>query len=145
VHSAAFKLRTVIWDFAGDPIPDALLEDTAPLAEAAPPDVAELLAEEEVGALQLRALRLLHVRALPVDRTGLRFPHAAGVTIGRVCRSFPMPVQTVPDRRSLVARLCLDPRLVQAPESDLGDETRKALSSEASEQFTSHTENYGQA
>ena len=25
--SAGFKLRTVIWDFAGEPIPDALLED----------------------------------------------------------------------------------------------------------------------
>jgi hypothetical protein len=32
--SAAFKLRTVIWDFAGEPIPDSLLENIAPLAEA---------------------------------------------------------------------------------------------------------------
>ena len=32
--SADFKLRTVIWDFAGEPIPDALLEDIAPLAES---------------------------------------------------------------------------------------------------------------
>ena len=35
--SAGFKLRTVIWDFAGKPIPEALLKDIAPLAEAAPP------------------------------------------------------------------------------------------------------------
>jgi uncharacterized repeat protein (TIGR03843 family) len=72
--SAAFKLRTVIWDFAGEPIPDALLEDIAPLAEAAPPEVAELLDNEEVTALQHRVQRLLHARVLPVDRTGMRYP-----------------------------------------------------------------------
>ncbi|CAI3804076.1 SCO1664 family protein [Pseudarthrobacter sp. MM222] len=72
--SAAFKLRTVIWDFAGDPIPDALLEDIAPLAEAAPPGVAELLDDAEVAALQQRVQRLLHARVLPVDRTGMRYP-----------------------------------------------------------------------
>ena len=57
--SAAFKLRTVIWDFAGEPIPDALLEDIAPLAEAVPPEVAELLDDDEVTALQRRVQRLL--------------------------------------------------------------------------------------
>jgi uncharacterized repeat protein (TIGR03843 family) len=72
--SARFKLRTVIWDFAGDPIPKALLEDIAPLAEAAPPEVAELLDDEEVDALQHRVQRLLHARVLPVDRTGRRYP-----------------------------------------------------------------------
>ena len=72
--SAAFKLRTVIWDFAGEPIPDALLEDIAPLAEAAPPEVAELLDDDEVTALQRRVQRLLHARVLPVDRTGMRYP-----------------------------------------------------------------------
>ena len=72
--SASFKLRTVIWDFAGEPIPDALLEDIAPLAEAAPPEVAELLDDDEVTALQRRVQRLLHARVLPVDRTGMRYP-----------------------------------------------------------------------
>ena len=72
--SAAFKLRTVIWDFAGEPIPDALLEDIAPLAEAVPPEVAELLDDDEVTALQRRVQRLLHARVLPVDRTGMRYP-----------------------------------------------------------------------
>jgi uncharacterized repeat protein (TIGR03843 family) len=72
--SAGFKLRTVIWDFAGDPIPKALLEDIAPLAEAAPPEVAELLDDEEVDALQHRVQRLLHARVLPADRTGMRYP-----------------------------------------------------------------------
>jgi uncharacterized repeat protein (TIGR03843 family) len=72
--SAAFKLRTVIWDFAGEPIPEALLEDIAPLAEATPPEVAELLADDEVAALKHRVQRLLHAQVLPVDRTGMRYP-----------------------------------------------------------------------
>jgi uncharacterized repeat protein (TIGR03843 family) len=72
--SASFKLRTVIWDFAGEPIPDALLEDIAPLAEAAPTQVAELLDDDEVTALQHRVKRLLHEGMLPVDRTGMRYP-----------------------------------------------------------------------
>ncbi|MEV7134101.1 SCO1664 family protein [Arthrobacter sp. NPDC093128] len=72
--SAAFKLRTVIWDFAGESIPDALLEDIAPLADAAPPEVAGLLDVEEVTALQRRVQRLLRAGVLPVDRTGMRYP-----------------------------------------------------------------------
>jgi uncharacterized repeat protein (TIGR03843 family) len=72
--SASFKLRTVIWDFAGEPIPDALLEDIAPLAEGAPPEVAELLDDIEVAALQHRVQRLLREGVLPVDRTGMRYP-----------------------------------------------------------------------
>ena len=72
--SAGFKLRTVIWDFAGDSIPEALLEDITPLAEAVPAEVAELLDDAEVTALQRRVRRLLHERVLPVDRTGMRYP-----------------------------------------------------------------------
>ena len=72
--AAHFKLRTVIWDFAGEPIPDALLDDIAPLAQAVPPDVAELLDDLEVAALRLRVKRLLRERVLPVDDTGMRYP-----------------------------------------------------------------------
>jgi uncharacterized repeat protein (TIGR03843 family) len=72
--SADFKLRTVIWDFAGDPIPEALLEDIAPLAGAAPPGLAALLDDDEVASLQRRVQRLLHAGVLPVDRTGTRYP-----------------------------------------------------------------------
>ena len=72
--SAAFKLRTVIWDFAGEPIPDALLADLAALAEAVPSELAELLDDAEVAALQRRVLRMLQARVLPVDRTGMRYP-----------------------------------------------------------------------
>ena len=72
--SADFKLRTVIWDFAGDPIPQALLTDIAPLARDVPADIAELLDDVEVTALQHRVERLLRQRVLPVDRTGTRYP-----------------------------------------------------------------------
>jgi uncharacterized repeat protein (TIGR03843 family) len=72
--SAPFKLRTVIWDFAGEPIPGALLEDVIPLAEAVPAEVAELLDDAEVAALQRRARRVLHDGVLPVDHTGMRYP-----------------------------------------------------------------------
>jgi uncharacterized repeat protein (TIGR03843 family) len=72
--SAGFKLRTVIWDFAGAPIPAALLEDITALAEAVPPEVADLLDDAEVAALQRRVQRFLLSGTLPVDRTGMRHP-----------------------------------------------------------------------
>jgi uncharacterized repeat protein (TIGR03843 family) len=72
--SAGYKLRTVIWDFAGESIPNTLLEDIAPLAEEVPPELSELLDDDEVTALQRRVQRLLRERVLPVDRTGLRYP-----------------------------------------------------------------------
>lgn len=72
--SAAFKLRTVIWDFAGDPIPEALLGDISPLATTVPPDLAALLDDAEVAALQRRVQRMLQEGVLPVDRTGMRYP-----------------------------------------------------------------------
>ncbi|GAC1452443.1 MAG: SCO1664 family protein [Pseudarthrobacter sp.] len=72
--SAPFKLRTVIWDFAGEPIPGALLEDIIPLADTVPAEVAELLDGAEVAALQRRVRRVLHDGVLPVDHTGMRYP-----------------------------------------------------------------------
>jgi uncharacterized repeat protein (TIGR03843 family) len=72
--STDFKLRTVIWDFAAEPIPAALLEDMMPLADAVPPDVADLLDDAEVTALQRRVRRLLHEGVLPVDHNGRRYP-----------------------------------------------------------------------
>ncbi|MCU1574696.1 MAG: phosphatidylinositol kinase [Micrococcaceae bacterium] len=72
--AADFKLRTVIWDFAREPIPARLLQDMAPLAEAVPGNVAELLDDAEVTALQRRVQRLLRDGVLPVDRTGRRYP-----------------------------------------------------------------------
>ena len=72
--SAAFKLRTVIWDSAGEPIPAALRADITPLAESVPAELAELLDDDEVTALHRRVQRMLVAGVLPVDRTGMRYP-----------------------------------------------------------------------
>ena len=45
-----FKLRTVIWEFAGESLPDALVAACCALVEAVPADVAELLDDDEVEA-----------------------------------------------------------------------------------------------
>ncbi|WP_426226523.1 hypothetical protein [Pseudarthrobacter sp. DSP2-3-2b1] len=72
--SAPFKLRTVIWDFAGEPIPAALLEDITPLTADVPAEMAELLDDAEVAALKRRVQRVLHDGVLPMDHTGRRYP-----------------------------------------------------------------------
>lgn len=72
--SAEFKLRTVIWDFAGEPIDDDLLGRVAALAEAVPIPLAALLAEDEIDALRRRAGQLVTDGALPHDETGRRYP-----------------------------------------------------------------------
>ncbi|WP_370281151.1 SCO1664 family protein [Pseudarthrobacter sp. NamE2] len=72
--SAGFKLRTVIWDFAGEPIPRALLDDIAPLAGGVPAELAELLDPVEIRALQRRVRRMLLEQVLPADPTGMRYP-----------------------------------------------------------------------
>ncbi|HET7725589.1 MAG TPA: SCO1664 family protein [Propionibacteriaceae bacterium] len=72
--AADFKLRTVIWDFAGDAIPDEDLAAIEPLATSVPRILSALLSRDEVEALQLRVRRLLATRVLPVDTTGRRVP-----------------------------------------------------------------------
>ncbi|WP_309125150.1 SCO1664 family protein [Kocuria sp.] len=72
--AAESKLRTVVWDFGGEPVPEQLLHDIAPLADTAPPELADLLGAREVAALQERVRRLLEHPVLPVDRTGRRIP-----------------------------------------------------------------------
>jgi uncharacterized repeat protein (TIGR03843 family) len=72
--SAGFKLRTVIWDFAGEAIPAALLEDIAPLAHAVPSGLSEVVDAAEAAALQRRARRILKDGVLPVNLTGMRYP-----------------------------------------------------------------------
>lgn len=72
--SPEFKLRTVIWDFGGEPIPSTLLDGLAALADAVPNDLADLLAVREAEALRERARLLLDRPVLPVDRSGRRVP-----------------------------------------------------------------------
>jgi uncharacterized repeat protein (TIGR03843 family) len=69
------KLRTVIWEFAGEPIPDAILEDLHRLVAAGPPPaLAELLAPAEQEALVARTKTLLRARRFPRDPSGRRYP-----------------------------------------------------------------------
>lgn len=65
------KLRTVIWEFAGQPIPDAILDDLeafrdhlAP-GEPVPVTLGQLLADDELNALHQRVRDLLESRTFP--------------------------------------------------------------------------------
>jgi uncharacterized repeat protein (TIGR03843 family) len=72
--SAPFKLRTVIWEFSDEPIADSLLAKVALIAERVPIDIAALLGEDEIAAIQHRAAKLLADRVFPSDHTGHRYP-----------------------------------------------------------------------
>lgn len=72
--SADFKLRTVIWEFAGEPIPARLADAIAAVAERVPDEVAELLSSDEVDAVRERAAWLADGGAFPHDRSGSRYP-----------------------------------------------------------------------
>jgi uncharacterized repeat protein (TIGR03843 family) len=71
---AEFKLRTVIWDFAGEPLPSELVDDLDRVACALPEDLAALLDPFERDALATRARALLAEGRLPLDPTGRRYP-----------------------------------------------------------------------
>ncbi len=66
-----YKLRTVIWDFAGEPIPPALLDDLADLAAefddhaALGIELMELLSSAELQALRQRNAELLEKQRFP--------------------------------------------------------------------------------
>lgn len=75
--NAQFKLRTVIWNFAGDPIPEAMLKDIECFyrdvnnAETIiHRDLYKLLLPNEVEALQKRARHLLRTRCFPQPGPG---------------------------------------------------------------------------
>lgn len=65
------KLRTVLWDFAGESVPDALLRDTERFLEGLSPGGAfeaglnPHLSRRELAALRRRAGRLLEQRTFP--------------------------------------------------------------------------------
>jgi len=59
------KLRTVIWDFADEPVPPHLLVDLERTAADLPDALAPLLHDEECEAVVDRIDRLVHVRTLP--------------------------------------------------------------------------------
>ena len=70
-----FKLRTVIWEFGGEPVPEAILEDLARLVdEGLSPPLIALLDTFERDALVTRAAALVREGRFPVDRSGRRYP-----------------------------------------------------------------------
>ncbi len=73
--SAGFKLRTVIWEFGGEPIPERLLQDVAGLvARGLPGALDGLLDPFERDAVLARARGVLAQPCFPVDRSGRRYP-----------------------------------------------------------------------
>jgi uncharacterized repeat protein (TIGR03843 family) len=69
------KLRTVIWEFGGTPIPPEMLADVRRFARAAlPKALAALLEPDEQKALRARATALAGSDCFPVDTGGHRYP-----------------------------------------------------------------------
>jgi uncharacterized repeat protein (TIGR03843 family) len=69
------KLRTVIWDFASEAVPEALLAGAARVADKGGPDVlAELLDPGERAALARRAAELIDAGTFPLDVGGRSYP-----------------------------------------------------------------------
>jgi uncharacterized repeat protein (TIGR03843 family) len=60
------KLRTVIWEFAGEPLPPGLIDDLARLADSPPDTLRPLLSAREVAAVAQRADELLEAGRFPV-------------------------------------------------------------------------------
>jgi uncharacterized repeat protein (TIGR03843 family) len=69
------KLRTVIWDFAGEPIPPSILADLSRLLRTGlPARLVRLLAPPEQKALLARTRALVDAERFPADETGYRYP-----------------------------------------------------------------------
>jgi uncharacterized repeat protein (TIGR03843 family) len=71
--SAEDKLRTVIWEFAGDPLPEQLRRAAANAVQA-PTGLAELLGDDEIAAMCRRARRLADTATFPVERHSHGYP-----------------------------------------------------------------------
>jgi uncharacterized repeat protein (TIGR03843 family) len=70
-----FKLRTVIWEFGGAPLPNDVAEGLTRLLDCHPGSVlSDLLDPMECDAVQARAAGLLSQGRFPVDSTGRRYP-----------------------------------------------------------------------
>ena len=68
------KLRTVIWDFAGEPLPPARVDDVARLAAEPPPGLTGLLHDDEIEALAARAAHIARHPVFPRIRSSRAYP-----------------------------------------------------------------------
>jgi len=72
---AEFKLRTVIWEFGGEPVPDDVLDDVQALVDGGLPAVFDdLLDTFERDGVLVRARALLREGVFPTDPSGRRYP-----------------------------------------------------------------------
>ena len=70
-----FKVRTVLWDFAGEPVPAEVAEAVGHLLDTGPsPALTALLSELELDAMMDRARALLAGGHFPHDPSGRRYP-----------------------------------------------------------------------
>lgn len=70
-----FKLRTVIWEFGGEAIPNHILTAASKLVDGGLPDpLAALLDPFERDAVLTRARALVDAERFPIDETGRRYP-----------------------------------------------------------------------
>jgi uncharacterized repeat protein (TIGR03843 family) len=72
--AADFKLRTVVWEFGGEPITEELVAAASRIVQSPPSEVATLLSDDETAAMQERAQWLVDHPVLPVDQSGRRYP-----------------------------------------------------------------------
>lgn len=72
--AAEFKLRTVIWEFGGEPVPVTVLPKLQQLINGVPLSVSALLSDTEVQAISDRAEWLLQQGEFPIDESGRRYP-----------------------------------------------------------------------
>ena len=72
--SPEFKLRTVIWDFAGETIPDEWIAPFETWTSAVPESVAEVLTDDEVEAMVERIGWLVDNRVLPAPESRYQYP-----------------------------------------------------------------------
>lgn len=72
--SDEFKLRTVIWDFGGETIPDHILTPVESLLHSVPIGVAALLDDEEIESLQERAQWLVEHQVFPSPESRYQYP-----------------------------------------------------------------------
>lgn len=69
-----FKIRTVIWEFGGEVLPESICQAVEPLITNVPLEVATLLTTQEVLAISERAKWLIDGAAFPVDPSGRHYP-----------------------------------------------------------------------
>ena len=68
------KLRTVIWDFAGERVADDLLDDVSRVGQSPPQELCDLLHDEEVDTLVQRCEHLARTGKLPQPRGERPYP-----------------------------------------------------------------------